>query len=127
LLPGLPILLVVVPLALPPVAGCRESKPSAEVVSLEGKIEKLKVNTDGGGEITLRYYSEKQRQELLGVGMVTSETEIMINGAIARLKDLREGDRVRGDVRVEIKGEQRRNVAVRIYVERPQPTAAGGR
>ena len=98
--------------------GCREEKSNFEVISLDGKIEKIDRTSDETGEITLAYYSEKQKAEVVGVGLVSKSTEIMINGAIATLKDLREGERVRGEVRVEKKGGERVQTAVKIYVTR---------
>ena len=101
--------------------GCRRNDPGFELISLEGTIEEIKRNRDGTGEITVLYFSEKHGQEMLGTGLVTSETEIMINGAVAKLDDLREGDRVRGDVRVDSKQGEKRQVALKIYVDRAQP------
>lgn len=102
--------------------GCRRNEPAFEVLSLQGKIEKLDVNSDETGEITLLYYSEKQGRDIIGAGLVTRETEIMINGAIAKLSDLREGDRVRGEVRLERKRGEKIQTALKIYVDRPEPT-----
>lgn len=101
--------------------GCRRHDPGFELISLEGAIEKIQRNRDGTGEITVLYFSEKHGQEMLGTGLVTSETEIMINGAVAKLADLREGDRIRGDVRVDTKKGKKRQVALKIYVDRPEP------
>ncbi len=112
-------LLIVVFLAI--CSGCRENEPGFEVISLEGKIEKIDLTSDETGEITIVYYSKKQRQEVVGTGLVTRETEIMINGAVAKLKHLRPGDRVRGDVRVEKKRGKKRQIALKIYVDRPKP------
>ena len=113
----------VVSLLLAP--GCRNDKPSFEVLALEGKIETLDIRSDGTGEISVLYYSEKQKEEIIGTGLVTSETEILINGAVAKLADLREGDRVRGQVRVEKKGEQRKQIAWKIDVDSAIPTGGG--
>ncbi len=110
--------------ALLQTTGCREVKPKPEVISLSGKVEKIERVSDETGTITVTYYSEKQQQEIAGTGVVTKETEIMINGAVAKLKDLREGDRVSGEVRVEKSGKERKQVAIRIHVDRPNP--AGG-
>ena len=104
-------------------AGCRRNDPGFEVLTLQGKIEKLDVNSDETGEITLLYYSEKHGQEIIGAGLVTRETEIMINGAIAKLSDLREGDRVRGEVRLEEKQSEKIQTALKIYVDRPEPAS----
>jgi transcription termination factor Rho len=105
--------------------GCGEHKPSVEVMPLSGKIEKIERTTDETGKITVLYYSEKHGQDMPGTGLVTRETEIMIDGAIGKLKDLREGDRVTGQVRVERAGKERKHTAVRIHVERPKAPPGG--
>ncbi|MCH7885178.1 MAG: hypothetical protein IIC01_07980 [Planctomycetes bacterium] len=101
--------------------GCRKEQPKFEIVSLEGTVEKIERGPDNTGVITVAYYNDKQQQETLGTGNVTPETEIMINGAAATLADLRVGDRIRGQVRIEKKGEQRIQIAVKIHVDRPEP------
>ncbi len=102
-------------------SGCRENEPDFEVVTLEGKVEKIDLKSDEIGKISVLYYSEKQQRDMIGVGLVTAETEIMINGAVAKLRDLREGDRVRGEVRVEKKRGHKKQIALKIYVDRPKP------
>ena len=99
-------------------AGCREDTPSFEVVSLEGKIESVEARSDGTGEIRVLYFSEKHGEELVGIGTITPETEILINGAVAKAVDLREGDRVRGQVRVEKTREGKKRTALKIFVDR---------
>lgn len=106
--------------------GCREGEPAFELVTLEGRIEKISRTSDETGEITVSYFSEKHKQDILGTGLVTQSTEIMINGAIAKLIDLREGERVRGEVRVDKKGAERIRTALKIYVDRPKPVGGGG-
>jgi transcription termination factor Rho len=117
----LPIIAVLV--AVP---GCRKQDPGFEVITLEGTIEKIKLTADDAGEITLTYYSEKHGQEMEGIGLVTPETEIMINGAVAKLKDLREGERVRGEVRIEKENDKKRQIALKIYIDRPKPVGGEG-
>jgi transcription termination factor Rho len=104
--------------ALITAGGCNKEEKPIEIMSLEGKIEKIKRTTDTTGEITVTFFSEKQRQEIKGVAAVTEETEILLDGAAARLKDIREGERIRGQVRVEKKGGQKYNVVLKIQVER---------
>lgn len=101
--------------------GCRENGPAVEVIPLEGKIEKIERSPDGTGKITVTYYSEKHKQEVAGIGLVTRETEIMIDGVAAKLSDLREGEHVRGDVRVEKKNGKKVQTALKIHVDRPKP------
>ncbi len=107
--------------------GCTKEEPRAEVMTLDqAKIEKIEVNADGTGRITVSYYSEKQSQDVVGIGEITKETEIMINGAVAKLSELRKGERVRGEVRIEKKGDKKTQVALKIYVNRPKPVGGEG-
>ena len=105
--------------------GCRQRERSPEVFSLEGKIEDIKTTAGGQGEITVIYYSEKHGQEVVGTALVTKETEIMINGAIAELSQIKEGERVRGDVLVDRSGEERTYRILKMHIDRPseQPPA----
>lgn len=106
--------------------GCAEKQKQAEIISLEGKVEKIERTSDTTGKITVVFFSEKQKQEMTGTAEVTKETEIMIDGAAATLKDLRDGDRVRGEVRVEKKGGKKFQSVLKIHVERPKSGASGG-
>ena len=99
-------------------SGCREKEPDFEVITLEGKVQKIDAKPDGTGSITVTYYSDSQGQEVVGTGMVTRETEIMINGVISRLNDIREGERVRGQVRVNKKSRENEQIALKIHVDR---------
>ena len=106
-------------------AGCRDSGPGFEVITLEGKVEKLKIEADGTGEITVLYFSEKHNQEMLGTGTITKDTEIMISGVLARLKDIRLGEHVRGEVRIQKKREKKERIALKIYIDRALPVTGG--
>ena len=76
--------------------------------------------------VKLAFFSEKQKQEITGTAQVTKETEIMIDGAAATFKDLREGERIRGEVRVEKKGVKKVQTVLKIHVERPKSGGSGG-
>ena len=101
--------------------GCSKQSSEPEVLTLKGKIESIERTSDQTGTITVRYYNENQKQEVLGTGRVTEETEVLIDGVAGSFADLREGDQVRGEVRVEKKGKRRIQTAIRIRVERPRP------
>ncbi len=107
--------------------GCGEKESPPEVISLEGKVEKIERTTDTTGRLTVVYYSERHQQEVSGTGQVTPETEIMIDGAAATLKDLREGEHVRGEVRVEKKGGKKVQTVIKIQAERSRPGGTSGR
>src|SRR3990172_8327114 len=85
---------ILILLALLPVlcGGCGEKQQQAEIISLEGKVEKIERTSDTTGKITVAFFSEKQQQEMTGTAQVTKETEVMIDGAAAILKDLHDGD-----------------------------------
>jgi len=107
-------------------SGCNEEKDDFEIVALQGRVEKITLTGDDVGEISVHYYSEKHKEEIVGTGKVTKETEILINGVVAKLKDIREGERIRGDVRIEKKGGQQTRVVLKIVVDRPKPVGGTG-
>jgi hypothetical protein len=113
---------VVLGLSLSLGTGCRERKPKTEIVKLEGKVEKIIPHPDGTGEIVVRYYSKKHKQEVEGAGLVTAETEILVNGKPASLSDLKLGEPVSGEVRIERDSKGKRLVALKIHVDRAEPT-----
>jgi len=102
-------------------SGCKEKDSGVTTRTLEGKIESIERTSDTTGKITVSYFNENQGQDVMGDGLVAKETEIMINGVVSTLKDLREGDRVRGEVRLEKKGKTRVQTALKITVDRPKP------
>ncbi len=104
------------PLCLLMSSGCREKLEAPKVIPLEGKVTDVDTRHN---RITLWYYNEKQGRDVSGTGEVVEETEILINGALATLADIRVGEFARGQVRVEGKGQQERRTALRIIVERP--------
>lgn len=108
--------LLVIPL------GCSDKKKSSEeIIALEGKIEKIDAKPDGTGKITV-IFRDKKNIEMPGVGEVTSETEILINGAVAKLSDLKVGERVRGQVKVIKENNERKQIALKISAERTELT-----
>ena len=102
--------------------GCRDDKDNVEVMTLRGTVEKIELGSGDTGTIHVRYYSEKHKEEIVGVGEVTPETEILINGVVAKLSDIKEGERVRGEVRVEKRGGKQVQIALRISIDRVVPT-----
>jgi len=102
------------------VGGCRKESKEPSIVQLEGKIERITARPDGTGEIIL-VYTDKRGEPAKGIGEVTPETEIMINGAVAKLQDIREGEHVRGQVQIDKKHKDRKPIAVSIHVDRAQP------
>jgi hypothetical protein len=106
--------------------GCGEKEQQAEIITLEGKVAKIDRTSDTTGKVTVLYFSEKQKQDMTGTAQVAKETEIMIDGAAATLKDLREGDHVRGEVRVDKQRGKKVQTIVKMHVDRPKSGASGG-
>ena len=98
--------------------GCRKKDEGPRIMSLEGKVESIEAEPDGTGKLVVVYYNEKQKRDVAGTAFVTKETEIMIDGALATLADLREGERVRGEIRVDKKGGERTQTVLKLYVDR---------
>ncbi|MHC5109212.1 MAG: hypothetical protein ACYTHJ_04970 [Planctomycetota bacterium] len=117
-----PIAVVILAGVMACLTGCKENKPEVEVLTLNNaKIEKINLKTETTGTLQVSFYSEKHRQDIVDEGEVTGETEILIDGAQATLKQLRVGERISGEVRIERKGKEKRRLAVRIVADRPKP------
>ena len=97
-------------------AGCRDKAEAPRIVKLEGKVTRIDTQRN---RVTLEYFSEKHQRDMTDTGEVNDNTEILINGALATLADIRVGEHIRGEVRVEGKGSQRKLTALRIAVDRP--------
>ncbi|MBI1826425.1 MAG: hypothetical protein HY287_11540 [Planctomycetes bacterium] len=108
--------------------GCRDKAEGPAVFPLEGKVEKVELNSpDNSGKITVSYYNEKQRQEVSGTALLTHDTEVMINGAVGTLRDIRQGEKIRGEVRIDKKGGERIQTVLKIRIDRPktEPNSGG--
>lgn len=89
-----------------------------DIVDLEGTVEKVRKIDADTTEITVRYYNEN-KAEMVGSGLITPETEIVIDGVLSKAGDIREGEPISGQVRIEKDGQQRRMVAIKINISRP--------
>lgn len=104
--------------------GCGE-KDKTETLNLKGRIEKVKPSTDTTGEITVRFFHEKQNAEMVGTALVTAETKIEKGGVPGSFKDLQEGAAVKGQVRVEKISGQKKFTAVLIQIDDKSAPASG--
>ena len=115
---------------LPALSGCRKEEPRVEVQTYDGKLESIRwIKGQPGviGEVTVRFQSEKHgHQEFEGKALVKLDTEILINGVVARLEDVREGECGRADVRVDKSGDQPTYTMLRIRIDRAQPIDVEG-
>jgi len=107
------------------IGGCADKADSVDVVTLEGKIDKIERVSANVGKLTVVYFSDKHGQEMVGIGDVTAETEILIDGAVATFADIRVGERLRGEVRIDqVHGEERKTV-MKIHIKRAKPIGMG--
>lgn len=96
--------------------GC-EKKEKNDLISLNGRVEKIQRITDTSGEITVRFFNEKQNKDMVGTALVTPETRIEKGGQPATFADVQEGLKVNGQVRSFKKDGQREYQAVLIQIE----------
>lgn len=106
-------------------SGCREEKPAVRVLPLEGRVQKIDSGADGSGRITVAYRVEREgrEEEAEGIGEVNAETEIIIDGVVSKLEDIRVGERIRGEVKLIGQAASRRQLVLRIHVERARELA----
>lgn len=100
--------------------GCSK-KNSEESITLKGRIEKIRRISDSSGEITVKFFNEKQNKEVVGTAFYGADTRIEKNGTPATFQDLQEGIQVTGQVRSQREGGQRKYKAVLIKIEPPSP------
>ncbi len=98
--------------------GCRDKPTEPTTIVLDGVIEKIDLP---GQEITVRYYAEKQKTERKQKVRFNIATEVLINGALARLEDIRVGERARGEVLIEQSADDMVYTAKRVEIRRAEP------
>lgn len=97
--------------------GCSDKESAVVIRQLQGTIEKMDVSS---GRVTLRYLHEETGEERLVQGLVTDETEIFVNGRLAKLQDMRIGEHILVHGRVEKIGKDRRITALKIEISRQE-------
>ena len=111
------VCLLCVGVAWPLVLGCSDDKPKRKYHVLEGTVKNVDLSTN---KVSMLWYSEKRGMELTVDGTVTGETEVLINGRVAKLEDLIIGERIKVEGYQVGKGENKRLVATRVTVERSE-------
>jgi hypothetical protein len=107
--------LLVVLLAVAAMSGCAKKEKETEVIDVEGTVEKIDLP---GRAVVVRTYNRKHDREIRATVHVTDDTEILINGALAKLSDVKVGETAFGTVKIIKRDEVPRYVAVRVRVER---------
>lgn len=109
--------LLLTPLLMASISGCRKEDHEPEFRSVEGVIQNVDLVKS---RITLQFYNERHKRYVTVTGQATPETEIEINGVIATLKDLRVGERITAEGLVKGKGDNLEVIARKITVQRAE-------
>lgn len=102
---------------------CSKDDDEPEFRQLEGTAEKLNLDT---GQVALRFFHKKSGSEQIIEGIVNDQTEVLINGRVAELKDIRLKERVKVTGYRKGKGSDVQMVAVKVEIERPEWIETGG-
>jgi hypothetical protein len=81
--------LVVVSLISLSIVGCKPRKPVTRHVQVDGTIKNIDINKK---RVEMSYFHPKENRQKTDAGFIDHETEIMIDGRIASLEDVRVGD-----------------------------------
>lgn len=104
------------------VSGCKEKTGERRYDTKTGTVKAIDVET---GEVTLEITTKKGEKKVIS-GWVRQETEIIINGKVAKLEDVKPMEEVKVTGYIEGEGLSRRYVATRVEVDRAQELTLGG-
>jgi hypothetical protein len=103
---------------------CRRDEPIPIHKTISGTAESI---DEASNQVSMRWYNDKKQRDEIVSGVVTDQTEILINGRVARLGHIRVGDRVKVTGRILLEPSNAPYIATRIEVARddfePDPTA----
>jgi hypothetical protein len=108
-----------VALAMP--LGCGKEPEQVTYEPIVGRV----VDVDKGtGTVRVEFYSLKHQEMRRQEGKLAPDAEILIDGAIGRMEDVRLGEEVRLEGRVERHGDEKRFVAIKVHVDRKKNDTA---
>ena len=103
------------------VAGCAKPEPQRKVVTRDGEITRIDQAT---GTVAMKTFVQKQQTFVDVAGVVTGDTQILVNDRPATLADLKIGDTVTVDGYSQGKGVDIRWVPLVVRVTRTDLFAA---
>lgn len=103
------------------IAGCPNRGESTTVREVVGTIEEIDLQNK---RVKVKAYLEKHETYETFLVHVTNETEILINGSLATLNDVKEGERAEGRVRVNRSEGRTELTALAVSIERGEVLAA---
>jgi len=107
------------------VSGCGKDKNEVKYRVHEGRVADINQET---GVFEGWFYSKKQKQEIKRPGRLDPNVEILINGVIAAVDDVRIDDKVRVEAKEIRRGSEREFIVTKVEVtrmeEEPRPAAS---
>jgi hypothetical protein len=100
-------------------SGCGEKRPEREYRTIAGTAKSIDEAT---GKVAMIYHNKKKQLDIPVEGTITPNTEILINGRVAQLGEIKIGEQVVVTGYVERQGDDKRIIATKIEVERPEWT-----
>jgi hypothetical protein len=97
--------------------GCGKDSEMPKYKEVEGRVSDINSKTS---VVKMLWYNEDKQQEIELEGKLDPNADILINGVVAQLKDLRVGDRVKVVGRIEKSDGARTLFATKVDVTRPQ-------
>ena len=107
--------LLTVPFCL--LAGCGKDSEVPKYMKVEGRVVSINLET---GAVKMCWYNPKKQREVTREGKLDPNAEILINGVVAQLEDLRVGDRVKVVGRIEKSGDDKQLFATKVSIARPK-------
>jgi hypothetical protein len=98
-------------------AGCGQDESRRKNRTIKGTAENIDEAT---GRVAMNWYNRKKQIEMKIEGIVTPQTEILINGRVAQLNEIKVGEPVLVTGYEERDGERRKLVATKIEIERDE-------
>jgi hypothetical protein len=106
-------------LLLAGLVGCNNHRTEPRHRTIEGIADSINMDTN---QVAMRWYNPRKQAEEIVAGTVTDQTEILINGKVARLTDIRVGEWVKVTGRIMPSPNGDVYVATRIELTRDEPT-----
>ena len=97
--------------------GCGKDSEMPKYKEVEGRVSSINLETS---VVKMLWYSDKRQEEIELEGKLDPNADILINGVVAQLKDLRVDDRVKVIGRIEKSDGARTLFATQVNVTRPQ-------
>lgn len=104
------------------VSGCKEESGERKYTTRTGVAKSINVET---GQVTLEITTKKGEKKEIP-GWVRQETEIIINGKVAKMEDVKPMEEVKVVGYIEGEGLSRQYVATRVEIQRAEELTLGG-